>query len=82
MMGGVGGLIETELYAGARYDLVAEALGCHGELVEQPEQLRPALERAQESGLPALIQVMVHPDANLAPPGLLVFGSMVYRAED
>lgn len=82
MMGGVGGLIETELYTGARYDLVAEALGCYGEKVDDPAQLRPALERATESGLPALIQVMVHPDANLAPPGLLVFGSMVYRAED
>jgi len=26
--------------------------------------------------------VMVDPMANLAPPGLLVFGSMVYRAQD
>jgi len=25
---------------------------------------------------------MVDPMNNLAPPGLLVFGSMVYRAED
>ena len=82
MMSGMSDMIETEHYAGARYDLVAEALGCYGEMVEEPAQLRPALERAVDAGRPALIQVMVRPDANLAPPGLLVFGSMVYRAED
>ena len=27
---------------------MAEALGCHGEYVEQPEDIRPALERAQK----------------------------------
>ena len=31
-----------------RYDKMAEALGCHGEYVEQPEDIRPALERAQK----------------------------------
>jgi acetolactate synthase-1/2/3 large subunit len=77
-----GGMVETELYSGARYDLVAEALGCHGEKVDEPDQLRPALERATESGKPALIQVMIDPTANLAPPGLIEFSSMVYRAED
>ena len=40
-----------------RFDKMAEALGCHGEYVEQPEQIRPALERAFKSGLPALINV-------------------------
>jgi len=78
----IGGLVECDLYPGTRYDLVAQGFGCHGELVEKPEQLRPALERANESGKPALIQVMVDPMNNLAPPGLLFFGSMVYRAED
>ena len=29
-----------------------------------------------------MIQVMVDKTANLAPPGALAFGSMVYRAED
>ncbi len=37
-----------------RYDKVVEALGGHGELVERPEELRPALERAAASGKPAL----------------------------
>jgi acetolactate synthase-1/2/3 large subunit len=36
-----------------------EALGGHGEFVERPEQIRPALERAFASGLPAAINVMI-----------------------
>ena len=40
-----------------RYDKMAEALGCHGEYVEEPNQVRPALERAFASGKPALINV-------------------------
>ena len=76
------GMVETELYAGARYDRVAEAFGCHGECVEAEADIRPALARAADSGKPALIQVMVDRMANLAPPGLLEFGSLVYRAEN
>lgn len=77
----VGAMIETEHHP-TRYDLIAQAFGCHGELVTEIDQLTPALERAQASGQPALIQVMVDKVANLAPPGALVFGSMVYRAQD
>ena len=40
-----------------RFDKMAEALGCHGEYVEKPDEIRPALERAFKSGLPALINV-------------------------
>jgi len=82
MFAQIGGLVECDFYPEARYDLVAQAFGCYGEKVDQLDQLRPALVRATESGKPALIQVMVDPMNNLAPPGLLVFGSMVYRAED
>jgi acetolactate synthase-1/2/3 large subunit len=78
----IGGLVECDLYEGTRYDRVAEGFGCHGERVDDLGDLRPALERAQESGKPALVQVMVNPMDNLAPPGLLVFSSLVYRAED
>jgi acetolactate synthase-1/2/3 large subunit len=42
-----------------RYDRVAEALGCHAEYVERPEQLRPALERAFTSGKPACVNVAI-----------------------
>jgi len=45
-----------------RYDKVVEALGGHGELVENPEDLRPALERAAASGKPALVNVMIRQD--------------------
>ena len=45
-----------------RYDKVVEALGGHGEHVERPEDLRPALERAAASGKPALINVMIKQD--------------------
>ena len=45
-----------------RYDKVVEALGGHGEHVTEPDQLRPALERAAASGLPALINVDIRQD--------------------
>jgi acetolactate synthase-1/2/3 large subunit len=43
----------------SRYDLVAAALGGHGELVTEPAALAPALERAIASGKPACINVMI-----------------------
>ncbi|HLC30101.1 MAG TPA: thiamine pyrophosphate-dependent enzyme, partial [Dehalococcoidia bacterium] len=47
-----------------RYDRLAEALGCHGEFVESPEEIGPALERAFASGRPSLLNVIVHPTAS------------------
>jgi acetolactate synthase-1/2/3 large subunit len=43
----------------ARYDLVAQALGGHGELVTAAGELVPALERALASGKPACVNVMI-----------------------
>lgn len=43
----------------SRYDLVASALGGHGEHVERPEELGPALGRALASGLPACVNVLI-----------------------
>lgn len=40
-----------------RYDELARGLGAHGERVERPGDLRPALERALASGRPALVDV-------------------------
>jgi acetolactate synthase-1/2/3 large subunit len=37
---------------------VVEALGGYGELVERPEDVRPALDRAFKSGLPACVNVI------------------------
>jgi acetolactate synthase-1/2/3 large subunit len=42
-----------------RYDLVATALGGHGEVVEKAVDLAPAIERALASGKPAVINVMI-----------------------
>ena len=44
--------VAAELRPGTRYDQVVEALGGHGELVERPGDLKPALERAFSAGLP------------------------------
>ena len=44
-----------------RYDLAAAAFGAHAELVERPEEIPPALERAFASGKPACINVMTDP---------------------
>jgi thiamine pyrophosphate-dependent acetolactate synthase large subunit-like protein len=43
-----------------RYDKMAEALGCYGEYVEAPQEIRPALERAQkkvDAGQVALVNI-------------------------
>jgi acetolactate synthase-1/2/3 large subunit len=44
-----------------RYDLMAQALGGYGELVERPEEIRPALERALRYGKPACINALTDP---------------------
>src|SRR5205823_6282582 len=41
-----------------RYDKVAQDFGAHGELVEKPHEIRPALERAWASGKPAVVNVV------------------------
>ena len=41
------------------YELVATALGGHGELVENASDLAPAIERALASGKPAVVNVMI-----------------------
>ncbi len=45
-----------------RYDKIVEAMGGHGEYVEEPDQIRPALERAFASGKPALVNVKIRQD--------------------
>jgi acetolactate synthase-1/2/3 large subunit len=52
----------AELRPATRYDQIAEALGCHSELVTKPDELRPALERAFGAGGPALVNVLTDPE--------------------
>jgi acetolactate synthase-1/2/3 large subunit len=53
--------------APTRYDRVVEALGGYGELVERPEEIRPALERMAAARRPACLNVRTRP----LPPGVL-----------
>jgi acetolactate synthase I/II/III large subunit len=53
--------VAADLRPATRYDRVVEALGCHGELVERPADVAPAIERAFESGKPALVNVLTDP---------------------
>jgi acetolactate synthase-1/2/3 large subunit len=53
--------VAADLRPETRYDEVVEALGCHGELVRTPAELRPALVRAFAAGRPALVNVLTDP---------------------
>ncbi|ATQ30150.1 acetolactate synthase [Rhodococcus ruber] len=50
--------VAADLAPGTRYDLVATALGAGGELVTDPRELGPALDRAFASGVPYLVNVL------------------------
>ena len=54
--------VAAELTPRTRYDQVVEAIGGHGELVERPEDVKPALARAFAAGRPALVNVLTDPD--------------------
>ena len=54
-------VVATELNY-TRYDKVVEAMGGHGEHVTEPHQITPALQRAFDSGLPALVNVEIRQD--------------------
>lgn len=62
MMALYGYSVVAELRPETRYDEVVRALGGHGELVSTPAELRPALQRAFDSGLPAVVNVLTDPD--------------------
>jgi acetolactate synthase-1/2/3 large subunit len=53
--------VAADLRPATRYDQVVEALGGHGELVERGADVAPALERAFQSGRPALVNVLTDP---------------------
>jgi acetolactate synthase-1/2/3 large subunit len=53
--------VVAELRPGTRYDQVVTALGGHGELVTDPAEIGPAIDRALASGVPALVNVLTDP---------------------
>ena len=64
--------VAAELRPGIRYDQTMESFGGRGELVEDPDEIGPALKRAFDSGEPYLVNVLTDPEiayprsANLA----------------
>ncbi len=54
--------VAAELRPETRYEQMVEALGCDGVLAREPAELRPALERAFESGKPTLVNVLTDPE--------------------
>ncbi len=76
--GGIGSGMPTEpppagmrapgaLSADARYELLAEAFGGAGFRVERPDQLGPALEAALAAEGPAVVSVVIDPQAGRKP---------------
>lgn len=47
-----------------RYDKMMEAMGCHAEFVQTPDQVAPAVSRALASGLPSLVNTVVRSGAS------------------
>lgn len=47
-----------------RFDKMAEGLGCHGEYVDEAENIGPAIARAYASGKTAVIHVAIDPNVN------------------
>lgn len=68
----LGTSILSDLAPGIRYDRVVEALGGYGELVERPEEIGPALERAFKSGVPACLNVLCDPKAEYPRSSVLM----------
>ena len=64
--------IAADLAPRTRYDQVVEALGGFGQLVDRPEQIRPALERAFKAGVPACINVICDPEAEYPRSSVLM----------
>lgn len=60
-------------HAPVRYDLVAEAMGCHGEYVTSTDALHEAMARGEASSKPTIIHAVVDSEANVDPPGLYLW---------
>ncbi|KXK10800.1 MAG: thiamine pyrophosphate protein [Chloroflexi bacterium OLB14] len=63
----------VDISTAMRYDILAQGLGCYGEKVDLVEDLPAALQRAVDSGKPAVLHVTVDPAINADPPGYKQF---------
>jgi acetolactate synthase-1/2/3 large subunit len=57
-----------------RYDRIAQAMNCYGERIAEPSEIRPALQRAVESKLPSVLDVVV--DRESVPPDFQTLASV------
>ena len=55
--------VGTKLNEEVRYDKFAESLGGYGETVTDPEEIKPAIQRALKENVPAVIDVRIDPEA-------------------
>ncbi len=72
-------LIYSKRYVGVdfsdiRYDKIAQAMNCYGERVVEPSQIKPALQRAVDSELPAVLDVII--ERGLTPPDFEVLAAI------
>jgi acetolactate synthase-1/2/3 large subunit len=58
------------------FDRLGESMGAHGERVSDPRELKPALQRAIQSGRCAVVHVDVDPVKHMWAPGLMHFKKM------
>ena len=72
MLNLLGTSIAADLAPQTRYDQVVAALGGFGQLVERPEEIRPALARAFKAGVPACINVICDPNAEYPRSSVLM----------
>jgi acetolactate synthase-1/2/3 large subunit len=79
LMYGKGRTVVCEL-GPVRYDLAAAGFGCHAELVEDPREVVPAIERAFASRRPACVNVLTDPDV-IAPVTLAMVGAASPQAK-
>jgi acetolactate synthase-1/2/3 large subunit len=68
----LGTSVATDLAPSTRYDKVVEALGGHGELVDRPSEIGPALDRAFKAGVPACVNVICDPNAEYPRSSVLM----------
>ena len=59
--------VNALLWEGARYEKVAEAFGAKGFFVDDPADLRAALDAAEQSSGPAIVHVILNPKADRKP---------------
>jgi len=81
MIRGVQKLLYKEKYYGVdfsdvNYAKVAEAMGWFGVRVEEPEEIRDALEKAYRQKKPALIDVITPKELSIEPPDLGILGEL------